>query len=260
MLIGAMNHPMRDIEQEVRRFRELGFDFIDLTLEPERARPRDIDVPSVRRILEDAEMTAVGHTAWYLPIGSPFGSIRDAALDELTVSLDVFARLGVNRMNVHPDGRVPSLFSRDWVLERNLESLAILLDRARERGVRLMLENIHGLFGQVDALRGIFERLPDLAWHLDVGHANLGGATNTTPDLLAALPGRLAHVHLSDNKGGDADLHLPIGAGTIDWRWAINLLKRSGFDDTITLEVFSPDDDYLSISRRKVRQLWDEAS
>jgi len=260
MIIGAMNHPMREIGSELRRFRELGFDFVDLTLEPEKATPRGVDVPAVRRALDETGLIAVGHTARYLPIGSPFNSVRQAALDELTVSLDVFAQLGVNRMNVHPDARAPSLFSRDWVVDRNIESLAILLDRSKERGIKLMLENISGVFGQANILQSIFERLPDLAWHLDVGHANLGSATNTTPDLLAGLRGQLAHVHLSDNKGGDADLHLPIGVGTIDWRWAIGLLKRAGFDDTVTLEVFSPDDEYLSISRQKVRRLWDEAA
>jgi sugar phosphate isomerase/epimerase len=258
MRIGAMNHPMRDVGSEIRRFAELGFDFVDLTLEPERARPREVDVGAVRRALDETGLAAVGHTAWYLPIASPFDSIRQAALDEMTVALDVFASLGVDRMNVHPDQRVPTLFAKEWIVERNRESLGLLLDRARERDMRLMLENIPGLFGDPQVLLSLFDKLPNLLWHLDVGHANLGSTTNRTPDLLAALPGRLVHVHLSDNKGGDADLHLPIGVGTIDWRWAIDLVKRSGFDDTITLEVFSPDDDYLAISRRKVRQLWDE--
>jgi sugar phosphate isomerase/epimerase len=259
MRIGAMNHPMRDVDREIRRFRELGFDFVDLTLEPDQTRPRDLNTAAVRRVLDDTGLGVVGHTAWYLPIASPFDSIRQAALDELTVSLDVFAVLGATRMNVHPDQRAPSLFSKEWLIERNVESLAFLLNAARERGIRLMLENIAGIFGQPSVLRQVYERLPDLAFHLDVGHANLGAPANLTPDLLAALPGRLAHVHLSDNKGGDADLHLPLGVGTIDWRWAIDLLKRYGFDDTITLEVFSPDDEYLAISRRKVRQMWDEA-
>jgi sugar phosphate isomerase/epimerase len=258
MRIGAMNHPMRDLGAEIRRFCELGFDFVDLTLEPERASPRSVDVGAVRQALRETGMSAVGHTAWYLPIASPFESIRQAALDELTVALDVFASLDVDRMNVHPDARLPSLFAKDWIVERNVSSLALLLERARERDIRLMLENIPELFGEPELLRQVFERLPDLGWHLDVGHANLGGGPNRTPGLLAALPGRLVHVHLSDNKGGGADLHLPIGAGTIDWRWAIDVIRKSGFDDTITLEVFSPDDEYLAISRRKVRQLWDE--
>jgi len=49
---------------------------------------------------------------------------------------------------------------------------------------------------------------------------------------------RLAHLHFHDNKGGQADLHLPIGAGHIDLATMIRAIKQTGYDDTITLEVF----------------------
>jgi sugar phosphate isomerase/epimerase len=227
MRIGAMNHPMRDVVDEIRRFREQGFDFIDLTLEPERAAVAHLDVKSVGSALGESGLAVVGHTAWYLPIGAVYDSVREAAIDELTLCLDVFARLGVARVNVHPDHRVPSLFSADWVVERNVDSLVRLAQRAAERDILLMLENVPGRFNQVDVLRRVFDAVPSLAWHLDVGHANLGVPANATGSLLEALASRLAHVHLSDNKGGDADLHLPIGAGTIDWRWAIGLLSAT---------------------------------
>ena len=33
-------------------------------------------------------------------------------------------------------------------------------------------------------------------------------------------------------------------------------LKRIGYDDTMTIEVFSRDRDYLKMSREKVAQMW----
>ena len=39
MLIGAMNHPARPVIEEIEWMGELGFDFIDLTLEPPAAVP-----------------------------------------------------------------------------------------------------------------------------------------------------------------------------------------------------------------------------
>lgn len=256
MLIGAMNHPMRDVVGEIYSFREMGFDFVDLTLEPARARPDVLDVRSVAAALADTGLSAVGHTAWYLPIASPFDRVRQAALDELTSCLDVFAQLGIRRANVHPDQRV-SLYDRTWIVERNADSLRYLVQRAAERGIQMMVENIPGLFSQVEMLRRLLDAAPGLAWHLDVGHANLATPANLSEQLLQAFADRLVHVHLSDNKGGDADLHLPLGAGTIDWRWVIDTLKRHHYDGTITLEVFSPDTEYLAISRRKLRHLWD---
>jgi sugar phosphate isomerase/epimerase len=258
VIIGAMNHPMRDVVAEIRRFRELGFDFLDLTLEPERARPGVINPSAVDAALRETGLLVVGHTAYYLPIGSPFDRLQQAAIDEFADCFDLFARLDVKLVNLHPDPRVPSLFPRDWTVQRNVESLRKLVVLADERGLRLMLENIPGQFNGVETLKTVFDSVPELGWHLDVGHANLGPGANSTAGLLEAFNARLRHVHFSDNKGGDSDLHLPLGAGTIDWRWAIRQLKRFHYDGTITLEVFSPDVDYLVASRRKLRAMWDE--
>ncbi|MBX6772144.1 MAG: sugar phosphate isomerase/epimerase [Chloroflexi bacterium] len=259
MLVGAMNHPMRDVIQEIRTFRDMGFDFIDLTLEPEGARASKLDLIAVSGILQETGLRAVGHTPWYLPIGSPFDSVRQAALDELTRCLDAFAQLGISPVNIHPDPRAP-LYDHQWIIWRNTESLRYLAERATERGLQLMVENIPGLFNLPEVLAAVLDAVPSLGWHLDVGHANLGNPTNLTGQLLETLGRRLLHVHLSDNRGGDLDLHLPLGAGTIDWPWVIRLLKRAGFDGTITLEVFSSDREYLAVSRRKLLRLWSENS
>jgi sugar phosphate isomerase/epimerase len=66
-------------------------------------------------------------------------------------------------------------------------------------------------------------------------------------------------VHVSDNRGGEGDLHLPLGAGNIDWRSAIRALKRAGYDGTVTLEVFSREREYLRASKRLWQDWWNDA-
>mgnify|MGYP005848497959 CR=1 FL=1 len=255
MLLGAMNNPMQDTVEQIVAFREAGFDFLDLTLEPERARSADLDVYRIRQALAESELGIVGHTAWYLPLASPFDELRAAAIREVERCLEVFAALGATLANVHPDARVP-LYDDSWIVARNVDALQHLAERAGHLGLMLMLENLPGLFGRVEVLRPVFEAVPALAFHLDVGHANLLTPTNNSEQLLESFGSRLAHVHLSDNKGGDRDLHLPLGAGQIDWPWVVGLLNRHGYDGTITLEVFSPDPEYLTISGAKFRRLW----
>jgi hypothetical protein len=97
------------------------------------------------------------------------------------------------------------------------------------------------------------------ALHLDIGHANLQTPYNTTEEILAAYGSRLQHVHLHDNKGGHADLHMPLGSGTVDVRDSVRALRRCGYDGTITLEVFTPDKHFLQYSRDLLRQIWNEA-
>jgi sugar phosphate isomerase/epimerase len=121
-----------------------------------------------------------------------------------------------------------------------------------------MVENLPGDFNTAKELGELLDPLPDLGLHLDVGHANLQVVQSTVEELLASYGSRLRHVHLHDNKGGSADLHLPLGTGTVDVRRAVGLLKRSGYDGTITLEVFTPDPHHLAYSRDLLRRIWEE--
>ena len=257
MLIGTMNHPGRDLITEIEWIAKAGFDFIDLTLEPPAACVSLLNLGAVRAALEEHNLRVVGHTAYYLPLCSPFESLRRAAVDELKICLQAFATLGASWMNLHPDSKAP-LHERKFVIERNLQTLRDLLPMAREAGVGLMIENLPGSFNTVRQLSELLGPIPELCLHLDIGHANLLVEANTTDDLLAAFGPRLRHVHLHDNKGGSADLHLPLGAGTIEARHYVRSLQASGYDETITLEVFTPDRKHLTYSKELLRQLWDE--
>jgi hypothetical protein len=93
-----------------------------------------------------------------------------------------------------------------------------------------------------------------------IGHANLIVPFNTTEEILSKYGSRLRHVHLHDNKGGHADLHLPLGAGNVDVRRSIRALQATGFDGTITLEVFTPDRNHFIYSRDLLRKVWQESS
>jgi sugar phosphate isomerase/epimerase len=123
-----------------------------------------------------------------------------------------------------------------------------------------MIENLPGDFNNAAQLGELLDAISDLGLHLDIGHANLLVPYNTTEEILARYGNRLKHVHLHDNKGGHADLHLPLGAGNVDLPRALRALQKSRFDGTITLEVFTPDRHYLAYSRDMLRRLWDELS
>ncbi|HHY86000.1 MAG TPA: sugar phosphate isomerase/epimerase [Verrucomicrobia bacterium] len=257
MLIGTMNHPGRDLLGEIRWIADMGFDFVDLTLEPPMALASRVNLPALQKLLQDTKLKVVGHTAYYLPLCSPFESIRRAAVEELKNCLAVFAQLGARWMNVHPDRQAP-MHERSFIIDRNVQSLKELFEAAAGTGVGLMIENLPGSFNTVRQLGQLLEPLPQLGLHLDVGHANLLTEQNTTDDILRAYGARLKHVHLHDNKGGSADLHLPLGAGTMDIRYYVQVLKNFGYDGTITLEVFTPDRHHLAYSRDVLRRMWDE--
>ena len=255
MQLGLMNNPARDPLKEIARIADLGFAFVDLTLEPPAARADRLDTVRVRAALEERGLGVVGHTAYYLPFGSAFDAVQAGAVTEAERCLQVFTAVGATVMNLHLDCRVPG-HDIAFINRRNVESIERLLPAAQRLGITLMIENVEG--DDAETLAPVLDALPDVGLHLDIGHANIRAPRSNTASLLGRYAGRLKHVHLSDNKGRGDD-HLAIGAGTIDWRRELTALRATGYDGTITLETFYGDSDLILYSRDKVRQLWDAA-
>jgi len=255
MLIGTMNHPERNPLDEIAWMADAGMEFIDLTLEPPGAASWEVDIQAIRRSLTRHRMQVIGHTAWYLPMANAIPEIREAAVAELKRCLDKFGELGAKWMNLHPDRHTP-WHPRSFYIDRNLDTIRELLPYAKTCGVGLMIENLPGDYNSAPQLGDLLDPVPELGLHLDIGHANLQVPRNTTEEILAAHGKRLRHVHLHDNKGGHADLHLPLGTGTVDLRSAVEALQKCGYDGAITLEVFTPDRHYLTYCRDLLRETW----
>ncbi len=257
MLIGGMNNPSESVSHEIQWMAEMGLEFIDLTLEPPCASSWMVKPDAIRAELDRHKMKAVGHTAYYLPLASAFEEIRKASVTELRRCIEMFQRVGVSWMNLHPDRHTP-FHPRQFYIERNIQTIRELLDYGRERNVGIMIENLPGDFNSAPQLGELLDPIPELGLHLDIGHANLQVPHNTTHEILAAYGDRLRHVHLHDNKGGHADLHMPLGTGTVDVPAAVASLRRAGYDGTITLEVFTPDRRYFQASRDILRAIWNQ--
>lgn len=257
MLIGTMNHPERDIVEEISWMADMGMEFLDCTLEPPAAASWQVDPRRVRAALERNRMPVVGHTAWYIPMASSIPEIRRAAVEELRRCLYVFAEIGAKWMNLHPDRHTP-WHPRSFFIQQNLRSFEELMPDSEKTGVGLMIENLPGDYNSAVQLGDLLSAMPALGLHLDIGHANLQVPFNTTEEILNAHGSRLRHVHLHDNKGGHADLHLPLGTGNVDVRAAVRALQKCHYDGTITLEVFSPDRHHLSYSRDCLRSIWNQ--
>ena len=255
MLIGSMNHPARNIFSEIEWMSGMGLEFIDLTLEPPETASWKVDAHAIRSAIEQHRMRVVGHTAYYLPLASAIPEIRAAAVQELRRCMRVFHEVGASWMNIHPDHYTP-MHERGFFIRNNIESLKTLLEEGGRSGMGLMIENLPGDFNTVAQLGELLDPLPNLGLHLDFGHANLRVPHSTAGEILATYGSRLRHVHLHDNRGGDADLHLPLGTGSVDVNAAVKMLKSCGYDGTITLEVFTPDRRHLTFSRDVLRAAW----
>jgi sugar phosphate isomerase/epimerase len=256
VLLGLMNDPARPLADELARIAGLGFELVDLTLEPQGAWP--VDPAEVRRALDEHGLRAIGHTAPFLPFASAFPELERAGRDLFVRACEAFAEIGVTLVNLHPAMR--GLRGRDAV-ERNTEAVAEVAAPAGKLGLTLMVENMGGGFGTPEELAPLVDAAPNVRFHLDIGHANVRpyGQPNRLAPLLEAFGDRIAHVHVHDNKGR-YDEHLPLGVGTVDWVASARALRGIGYDGTVTLEVFAKEPAYTEASRRLWLDWWAAAA
>ena len=252
--IGFPNHPREEILKEIEWIGKNRFDFIDIFLEEDKATPEQIRIKKTKELLDYYKLDRVGHTAWYLPIGSPVKEFRQAARKEAKKYFEVFSQLEVKYVTVH--GNWPStMFTDEEGIKYQVETLERMIDEAKKYNLSIMYESIDTPRDNATNVAKILNALPELYFHLDIGHANIHG--RKPEEFVKAFSDRLKHIHLHDNNGKE-DLHLPMGTGNINWPEFIKTLKEN-YDGTITLEIFSKDKDYALLSKEKLRKMWDLA-
>ena len=261
MRYGAMNFPVNDVRQEIKQFAVLGFDFLELTLDPPRAHYSTIraDKGTILEELKHCGMGLVCHLPTFVYTADLTESIRQASLQEMIESLETANGLGAEKVVLHP-GVISGMgaFVRDVSKRHALESLDSISQKAEALGIVLCLENMfprYLSFAEPEDFVPVFEQFPNIKLTLDTGHANIGSTGgDRIIRFLKTFSHRLGHVHMSDNHGKRDD-HLPIGKGSVPFRRVIQTLKRIGYDDTITLEVFSEDRNELAASRDQIDEL-----
>ncbi|MDK9706023.1 MAG: sugar phosphate isomerase/epimerase [Desulforhopalus sp.] len=255
MKIGIMNNPSKSIYDEARFCGKGGFDFLDLTIEGPKA--SNVDSAQLRPILDSYGLSITGHTDPCLPYGYPVQGVREACLKELERCAGIFSDLGAKVMNIHPCYFCPPAMRKD-LLSFHIEALQPIVEMASSYGLTMVFENFKAPFDKVSTFKTLLTAVPGLQLHLDFGHANFGADNHEV--FCAELGEHLRHVHFSDNRSRSDD-HMPLGVGSVNWQNAVKSLKATGYNGTITLEVFCNDPNmqhkYLNLSRELILELWE---
>ena len=260
MKYGAMNFPIRPVVQEIEAIAALGFDYFEMSMDPPEAHFTTARKAraEILKALDDNHLGLVCHLPTFVSIADLTESIRIASLNEMLGSLDVAAELRAAKVVVHP-GVISGLgvFVKEQAMEYAMQSMDAIYDKSKELGLQLCLENMfprYLTFVSPEDFYGVFEKYPGMMMTLDTGHANIGGDAERALKFVHFFRGRLGHVHISDNNGKRDD-HLPVGEGNFDFKRFISELKKSGYDDTITLEIFTDNPADLVLSRQRVSDL-----
>jgi sugar phosphate isomerase/epimerase len=262
MLYGAMNFPVKPILDELEAISELGFDYLELTMDPPKAHYSIIRQQKKRllKALDRKQMKLVCHLPSFVYTADLTHGLRKASLNEVIKSLEVAAELGCLKAVLHPSYIMGlGIFVMDQAKEYALESLEAIMEKADQLDLLICLENLfpkaHSLV-EPENFADIFVKFPNLKMTLDTGHAHIEDTEGKRAvKFIERFSDRIDHIHVSDNFG-EADNHLPVGSGTVNFYEIVKALKGIGYDNTITLEVFSKDRDYLKMSRNKVADMF----
>lgn len=240
--IGGATWCKQNLESELKNLRSIGYDFveIDLGLPIEPNKIFEDEIKKNRNIIP----IFTGHL--------PEIDFKKEEIEKCKKFIEILSNQGVNLFVVH-------LFSRNLPTDGNIDlkvrGLKELTDFAKNNNSILALENTEE---DVDVLKRVFDKIPEINFCLDIGHANLFAKENRSVNLIQNFGRILKHVHLHDNIGGDTekcDLHLPIGAGKINFAPIFDKLKEIKYSGNITLEVYNPDKEYRKISMDRIRKL-----
>lgn len=260
MLFGAMNFPIKPVLEEIDRVARMRFDFIEISMDAPMAHHRVIreQKTAIKDRLGQTGLSLVCHLPTFVSTADLTEGIRKASQNEMMRSLETAAELGPMKISVHP-GLVSGLgtFMKETVVGYALDHLDAMVRRARELGVTLCLENMFprcGFMTEPEEFPPVLSRFAGLLFLLDVGHARIGAkGSEKILAFIHLLGNRLGHLHLSDNRG-KIDDHLALGDGDIEFRKIVSALEKTGYDGTVTLEVFNTPAERLIESRERFSQ------
>src|SRR5713101_322637 len=158
---------------------------------------------------------------------------RIAAMDEIKRALEIAEQIPFRFLVQHLGTGGESFDDRKF--EAAMTSDEHLRAFAKPLGVRILLENIHNELSTpdrlVDMIRGA--HFDDVGVCFDFGHAHIMSSVREACEIVRNYI-RSTHVH--DNKR-DKDSHLWPGAGTIDWKEAMELLRSAPQTPALLLEL-----------------------
>ena len=262
MLFGAMNFPVKPVLEEIDTFAQLGFDYLELAMDPPMAHHSVIaeQQAAISKSLKRHHLGVVCHLPTFLSTADLADGIRQASLEEMLQSLEIAANLGAVKVVLHPS-MVFGMggFVLDSVKEHALTFFSTMVDAAERLKITICLENMmpRNMLGvEPQYFEEIFEEFPSLKLTLDTGHANMGDPGGyRLKELVQRFGDRIGHIHVSDNRGIHDD-HLPVGAGTVNFPALVRNLKKSGYNETLTLEVFVENRQLLVESRERLKEMF----
>ena len=256
---GMLTNPSNEILSEISKIRELNFEYVEIGIEGPEGSPQIVNKKKneITRLLNTFKQKPIGHTPFWIDLGSDCYYVRHAWVLEAMRDIRTAKNIGVDLINFHAN--LNGMFygeKRKILLDNLIKSLREIVKYAYKYNVRVMLENVplsNGIHDVVE-LNYIIDNVNSLLVHLDVPHAFTSGGMDSVFDYISTFRGKIIHIHWHDNHG-KKDEHLALGDGLINHKDIVKALKDVEYDGTLTLEVFTSEND-AKVSADKLKAMW----
>lgn len=249
---GFVTQRWMDREEALAWAGDHGFDYVEILMDGEDCREHlGSAAGDVRTAAERAGLDLAVHLPFPMDIDTPHQHARKGAIREQEARLELAGEIDAEKAVLHPES---GAWNAAWIHEQVRpyidDAVQRLTEYGADRGVEVCAENLFDKPYTIHEMDGLLERT-DASMTLDTGHARVEGADEeAVASFLESWGDRVSHVHLNDTRR-PYDEHLPFGAGDIDFRTELSALG-DGWTGTLSLEVFTPNYDYLALSKERL--------
>jgi len=254
----ACTFPLREkpLDETFSVIKEAGFDQVDLL-----ARMPHFSVTDPEYSLDELEAQCDRHGIRIANLGAYCGrgfsaeeeDVRDAAMEEMKLTLDAAKRFGARTVRVAPGNGKRSEIGALVPLFR--ESAEI----AEDIGVFLGIEN-HGseISGNPEACLEICQKVGSRHFGILYEPCNLMATGTDYKEALDILQDYVVHVHVKDGAYGEDGkwARTMLGEGEIDYLWVYDQVEEAGYSGEYALEYEVPQIEAVETGYKKWRDYW----
>lgn len=235
----------------LERIARLGFKGVEIMCDRPHLYPPDFDQAAIEEIKKSLEihhlqvtnlnsftLFAVGDT--YLPSWiEPEKDRREIRVRHTIQCLRVAKALGAKNISIPPGGPLEKGLTRAEAFRLFYNGLEQVIPVAEELGVRLLVEPEPDLLMEKTSefkpfIKDIRSSIVGL--NFDIGHFFCAGEDPAAA--FEELFEWVGHMHVEDIADTRAHNHLIAGQGAIDFKSVFSAMKRLGYDDDISLELY----------------------
>jgi sugar phosphate isomerase/epimerase len=242
-----------DILETIRIISSIGYAGIEIMADIPHAFPLDLTPTRIREIrtalrdhgLAVSNVNAFMHRAdgdMYHPSWIESDPVlREKRVDYTLRCIELASELGASNISTEPGGPLEEM-QREEAIRLYIEGLAAVERKAKESGVRILIEPEPGLLIEDSAqFQELYGQLDQQAFgiNFDVGHFF---CVNEDPSALIRSVRPTDHFHLEDIAATRKHHHLQLGTGAIDITTVLNTIEEIEYTGFVTVELYTYED------------------